>query len=384
MYLCLQVQISLFHQFLALIINFYLTVVYADVMKDTHDPSRSKGCGVVEFERSEEALIAIQTMNDVEVSLRVLITKNNFWNKVNVRSISDIYVIATCALISFIAKLDGRPLFIREDREDRELAGNPRNSRGNNSQGGRNSMRSNQQGYSKRTKMNSSMNGVGNAIGVGGPVTVGRRVYVANISWETSWQDLKDHFRQVGNVVYSDIMVDGSTGRSKGCGIVEYETPEEALRAISQLSNSELQGRSLLVREDREDREYGTGAGNGGHLGTSIVQNQGGGVMQMQGQQVGTFSGNQPQGSNATSIAGRQIVVQNLPWTVTWKELKDSFRQCGNVVRADVMLDDQGRSKGFGTVCFDDPQEAGAAIQMFNEQDFGGRVITVRLDKFAQ
>ena len=42
-------------------------------------------------------------------------------------------------------------------------------------------------------------------------------------------------------------------GRSKGCGIVEFESATEALAAISSLSNSELQGRHILVREDREE-----------------------------------------------------------------------------------------------------------------------------------
>ena len=314
-------------------------VVYADVMRDANDPSRSKGCGVVEFERSEEAILAIQTMNDVE--------------------------------------LDGRPLFIREDREDRDLGGGGRGGRGGG--GGRQP-----RGINKRSKVGnnsaigSGMGGGGS--GNGGSVTVGRRLYVANISWETSWQDLKDHFRQAGNVVYSDIMIDAGSGRSKGCGIVEFETPEEALRAISQLSNSELHGRPLLVREDREDREIGANNGGGG------VHNGGNGHFGMQGggvpMHMGGFNGVQQ--GNGTPSGGRQIVVQNLPWTITWQELKDTFRQSGNVMRADVMLDDQGRSKGFGTVLFEHPHEATAAINMFNEQDFGGRVVSVRHDKFAQ
>ena len=300
-------------------------MVYADVMRDAHDPSRSKGCGVVEFERSEEAMLAIQTMNDVE--------------------------------------LDGRPLFIREDREDRDLGG------GGGGRGGRGGAGRQPRGINKRTKMGN--NAVGSGIGHGGQVTVGRRLYVANISWETSWQDLKDHFRQAGNVVYSDVMIDAASGRSKGCGIVEFETPEEALRAISQLSNSELHGRPLLVREDREDRELSNNNGGNGHYGAPA--NGGGGSMQ-----AGVYNGDQQ------ANGPRQIVVQNLPWTITWQELKDTFRQSGNVLRADVMLDDQGRSKGFGTVLFEHAHEATAAIQMFNEQDFGGRVVSVRHDKFAQ
>lgn len=55
---------------------------------------------------------------------------------------------------------------------------------------------------------------------------VGRRCFTSNLSWRTSWQDLKDAFRPCGNVVYCNIIKD-SQGRSKGWGIVEFETPEE-------------------------------------------------------------------------------------------------------------------------------------------------------------
>jgi len=317
-------------------------VVYADVIRDPQDPSRSKGCGIVEFQKPEEALAAIQQLNSVE--------------------------------------LDGRTLFIREDREDRDLNGGNipiRGARGNFRNN--NISRNGQQGYNKRTKVN-GIDNVNNTIGGArndNNVTVGRRVYVANISYETTWKHLKDHFRQAGNVVYSDIMADASTGRSKGYGIVEFKSSEEALNAISKLSNSELHGRKLLVREDREDREAETMSGP---LSTTLTHGQSSGATQ--NQNVTGFSRAHQAGGMA-STANTQVVIQNLPWTITWQELKDTFRQCGSVVRADVILDNKGRSKGFGTVCFELPEDATAAIQMFNEQDFGGRIITVRPDKFA-
>ena len=80
------------------------------------------------------------------------------------------------------------------------------------------------------------------------------RVYVGNLSWGTSWQDLKDHFRPCGSVVHAKIMEEPG-GRSKGCGIVEFESPEEAVAAIEQLNDSDLDGRPIQGREDREDRD---------------------------------------------------------------------------------------------------------------------------------
>ena len=70
----------------------------------------------------------------------------------------------------------------------------------------------------------------------------------------TSWQDLKDHFRSAGTVVHAKIMEE-RPGRSKGWGIVEFEAPEEAVAAIEQLNDSDLDGRPIQVREDREDRD---------------------------------------------------------------------------------------------------------------------------------
>lgn len=80
---------------------------------------------------------------------------------------------------------------------------------------------------------------------------VSRFVYVGNLSWDVKWQDLKDHMKEAGNVIRADVLV-GEDGRSKGCGIVEYGTVEEANQAILVLHNTNLNGRSIFVREDRD------------------------------------------------------------------------------------------------------------------------------------
>ncbi|GMF12002.1 unnamed protein product [Phytophthora lilii] len=79
----------------------------------------------------------------------------------------------------------------------------------------------------------------------------GFRVYVGNLSWNVKWQELKDHMKKVGTVVHADVLEE-SNGRSKGCGLVEYATQEEAAKAIAELNNTELEGRLIFVREDRE------------------------------------------------------------------------------------------------------------------------------------
>ena len=80
-----------------------------------------------------------------------------------------------------------------------------------------------------------------------GPPVGGTKVYVGNLSWETSWQDLKDHFRSVGEVLHADVMI-GTDGRSKGCGLVTFASAHDAARAIQTLHDSVLHSRSIFVR----------------------------------------------------------------------------------------------------------------------------------------
>ena len=83
------------------------------------------------------------------------------------------------------------------------------------------------------------------------------RLYVHNLAWRVSWQDLKDHFREAGEVVRAEIFTEGHGGRSKGCGIVEMASVDDAANAVEKLMDSELQGRRILIREDRESRRRG-------------------------------------------------------------------------------------------------------------------------------
>ena len=204
--------------------------------------------------------------------------------------------------------------------------------------------------------------GRGRGKGVG-PPQGGTKVYVGNLSWETSWQDLKDHFRSVGEVLHADVMV-GSDGRSKGCGLVAFSSPHDAARAIQTLHDSVLHSRSIFVREDREPSAvvHSPGGGFGGGKGGG----RGGGAM-------GAPPGN-----------GCQVFVGNLPWDVAWQALKDHFRAAGNVVHADVVMDSEGRSRGFGTVLFANTRDAAKAIQLFNESFLLGRQIEVRPDQHAR
>jgi len=69
----------------------------------------------------------------------------------------------------------------------------------------------------------------------------------------TQWPELKDHFRDAGvGVVYASISV-YRDGTSKGCGIVQLESEDDAQRAIDLLDGSDLDGATIYVREDRKE-----------------------------------------------------------------------------------------------------------------------------------
>jgi len=232
-------------------------VSHAEVIKEAD--GRSKGFGIVEYATSEEAQEAIETLTETE--------------------------------------LKGRIIYVREDRE------------------------SNNQG------------GGGNARGVDSSST---SVYIWNLAYNTSWQDLKDHCRAAGNVDQATILT-GSDGRSIGCGVVVYQHSKEAARAIRELQDSELNGRPMYLREDRGKNEK----------------------------------------------LGSQLFVGNLSFDTSWQDLKDHFRKIGKVEHVEVMEHPDGRKKGFGTVRFSDAEDAENAIDELHGVELQGRELEVRFDSKA-
>ena len=97
-------------------------------------------------------------------------------------------------------------------------------------------------------------------------MTVSKKLYVGNISFETTSDDLVQAFSQFGTVLGAQIVSDRETGRSRGFAFVEMHDGAEA--AIAAMNGAQLQGRTLTVNEarPREDRPR-TGGGGGGHGG---------------------------------------------------------------------------------------------------------------------
>ena len=98
---------------------------------------------------------------------------------------------------------------------------------------------------------------------------MGTKLYVGNLSFRTTSEELRDAFAAVGTVESASVIEDRDTGRSRGFAFVEMATPEEAAAAIEQFNGKDFGGRNLTVneakpREDRGGRGGGYGGGRGG------------------------------------------------------------------------------------------------------------------------
>ena len=190
------------------------------------------------------------------------------------------------------------------------------------------------------------------------------RLYVHNLAWRVSWQDLKDHFRQAGEVVRSEIFTQGPGGRSKGCGIVEMASVDDAANAVEKLVDSELHGRRILIREDRES----------GRRGEDRRDNYD------QSQHSRSFRENA--NTEVIEVSSNRLYVHNLAWRVSWQDLKDHFRQAGEVVRSEIFTQGPGgRSKGCGIVEMASVDDAANAVEKLVDSELHGRRILIREDR---
>ena len=107
-----------------------------------------------------------------------------------------------------------------------------------------------------------------------------KKLYVGNLAFQTTSQDLQELFAQAGTVESASVIEDRDTGQSKGFAFVEMSTEDEAAAAIEQFNGKEVAGRALKVNEARpkENRSGGGGGrGFGGNRGGGHGGNRGGG-----------------------------------------------------------------------------------------------------------
>ncbi|KAL1509902.1 hypothetical protein ABEB36_004569 [Hypothenemus hampei] len=230
------------------------------------------------------------------------------------------------------------------------------------------------------------------------------RVYVSNIPYEFRWQDMKDLFREhVGDVAFVEMFVD-ENDKPKGVGIVEFSDPASVKKCLDVMQRYEVKGRKLVVKEDSGNMrdKHGNIVGRGGGGDRKSRRDDGGsrfredrdhrrngagsvGVSVDDGKWGNTY-GLSPQFLESLHIdapLSNKVFVANLDYNVDKKKLKEVFRLAGRVVRVEVSLDKDGRSRGFAVVEYDHPVEAVQAISMFHNQVLFDRQMTVRMDRVS-
>jgi cold-inducible RNA-binding protein len=92
------------------------------------------------------------------------------------------------------------------------------------------------------------------------------KLFVGNLTYNATENDLQDYFAQAGSVVSVNIMLDRSTGRSRGFAFIEMGSEDDAKKAIEMFHHKDFQGRALTVNEarPREERPFSGGRGRGG------------------------------------------------------------------------------------------------------------------------
>ncbi|KAK0203718.1 RNA-binding domain-containing protein [Desarmillaria ectypa] len=192
----------------------------------------------------------------------------------------------------------------------------------------------------------------------GPPRDTRTQLFVGNLPYRVRWQDLKDLFRQAGTVLRADVSL-GPDNRSRGYGTVLLATAEDAGRAVDKFNGYSWQTRILEVRPDRLPPDFDNSAA------TSAFSYPLPDI-----DSLSLYGLERP----ASSAGGpRNLFVGNvhptyyfLPFHCQWQDLKDLFRRAGTIIRADVALGQDGRSRGFGTVVFATDIDAERAVKMFN------------------
>ena len=88
-----------------------------------------------------------------------------------------------------------------------------------------------------------------------------KRIYVGNLPWSTTSEDLEALFREYGAVSSAEVLTDRATGRSRGFGFVQMDSDSEADAAINALNGKDVDGRTLVVNEARDRMPRGAGGG---------------------------------------------------------------------------------------------------------------------------
>ncbi|KAH9843051.1 polyadenylate binding protein [Rhodofomes roseus] len=176
-------------------------------------------------------------------------------------------------------------------------------------------------------------------------------VYVKNVDPEVTDDEFMELFGQFGNVTSAVVQRDDD-GRSRGFGFVNYETHEEAQKAVETLHDSEHNGRKLFVTRAQKKAER---------------------------EEELRKSYEQAKMEKMSKYQGVNLYIKNLEDDIDDERLRGEFEPFGAITSAKVMRDEKGTSKGFGFVCFSSPDEATKAVAEMNNKMIGSKPLYVSL-----
>ncbi|XP_040087587.1 polyadenylate-binding protein 4 isoform X5 [Oryx dammah] len=175
-------------------------------------------------------------------------------------------------------------------------------------------------------------------------------VYIKNFGEEVDDENLKELFSQFGKTLSVKVMRDPS-GKSKGFGFVSYEKHEDANKAVEEMNGKEIAGKVIFVGRAQKKVER-------------------------QAELKRKFE--QLKQERISRYQGVNLYIKNLDDTIDDEKLRKEFSPFGSITSAKVMLED-GRSKGFGFVCFSSPEEATKAVTEMNGRIVGSKPLYVAL-----
>lgn len=176
-------------------------------------------------------------------------------------------------------------------------------------------------------------------------------IYVKNIDAEVTEEEFRDLFAQFGNVTSAVVQRDDE-GRSRGFGFVNFETHEEAQRAVESLHDFDLKGKKLFVTRAQKKAER---------------------------EEELRKSYEQAKMEKLSKYQGVNLYIKNLEDDIDDERLRAEFEPYGTITSAKVMRDEKGTSKGFGFVCFSSPDEATKAVAEMNNKMIGSKPLYVSL-----
>lgn len=176
-------------------------------------------------------------------------------------------------------------------------------------------------------------------------------IYVKNINPETTKEEFEEFFSKVGPITSAHLETDNE-GKLRGFGFVNFENHADAAKAVEELNEIEFKGQPLHVGRAQKKHER----------------------LQELKKQYEAF-----RMEKLEKYQGVNLFVKNLDDTIDDQKLEEEFAPFGTITSAKVMRTENGKSKGFGFVCFSTPEEATKAITEKNQQIVAGKPLYVAI-----